>query len=556
MIKKLFLLILFLFAAGMVHAETAVVLSASATSSAPGSSPITCLLDLACEGVWSPGALDNGTDEGIYVQFEKPVAIDFVDVWLEDVSGSYETGGNYEIYINGRTKNKRGLFTAELGDTQGTLHFGTGNRADPVVEPLKEMVRSVFLKMNPLGPWLPGANRVKRIEFLKSIDFLKSDNTVIPLKLPKLIPASVTATSVLEPLSAYHPANLFDSRYDFAWSTDGKKTTGKGEQVTLILNTPQSLSGLTVWNGYQRSPEHFKANGRVTLLEARADAQKPQTIKLLDRMEAQRIAFNPPLANAKQITFTIRDIAAGSSYKDVLISEMRLINANGDLILPQAELPKVAPPTAFQGLINRSFATILHQPVWGDLSVMEGPEYMLSRRCDNARIRLRGNGTFVIYKDFNYGGTDTREKPVDINASVLEGNWEAKGDRIRIFGKKYVTTLLQSDYLAGGPPAPRRIEIFQSELSVKPYANMTPKEKTELVAYLWQKKKGPAAKNQKFLWIIGSGEKRVEGSNHDDLIKKMDAELASLNPYYLNSSVINDLVLPSDGVDPCSSIEP
>lgn len=59
------------------------------------------------------------------------------------------------------------------------------------------------------------------------------------------------------------PANLFDSRYDYAWSTNGKVTSGKGESVEIKFSQTQNLTGMIVWNGYQRSEEHFKTNGRV-----------------------------------------------------------------------------------------------------------------------------------------------------------------------------------------------------------------------------------------------------------------------------------------------------
>src|SRR5262249_33933282 len=76
----LFALVIY-FVANAVQAQTpAVVLSAAATSSAPGSAPVTCLLDAACQGFWSPGAADQGTDEGVYIQFEKPQDINFIEV--------------------------------------------------------------------------------------------------------------------------------------------------------------------------------------------------------------------------------------------------------------------------------------------------------------------------------------------------------------------------------------------------------------------------------------------------------------------------------------------
>lgn len=528
------------------HAAPVVVLAAAATSSAPGAASVTCLLDPGCQGVWSAGAADNGIDDGLYVQFEQPVMLHFIKVTFELAAEPYAVRNAYELYLNGKTRNARGVFGAGEGPVTApnTLFFGVRNTADPVVDAVKENVRSVFLKLTPRDAWAPGTNRVKRIEFLGP------DQAVIPLALPTLIPATVTATSVLEPVSAYHPANLFDARYDFAWSTDGKKTPGRGESVTLTLPTPQAITGLMVWNGYQRSPEHFKANGRVTALAVQADARPPQVVRVLDQLGPQRVALNPPLADARRITFTIREIAAGATYKDVLLSELRLVGVNGTLLLPQTELPKVTPPPAFQGLVDRSFASFVHQPITGGPTLIDGSTEADVTFCDNARIRVRANGTFVIYKDFDYGTSDSAARPANINANVLEGNWEPKGDALRIFGRKYVTTLRESEY-GGSATTTTRTEIFQSDVRVKPYTALTAAEKTELFAYLWQKKKGPAAKAQPFAWIIKKDHQRITGAQYGELIKRMDAALTALNPYYLHSSVLNDLLLPADDVDTC-----
>lgn len=541
--------------------QAVVVLAAAATSSAAGSAPITCLLDPGCQGYWATGSLDGGTDEGIYIQLDHVTAIDFIEIGLAPgVSLGDNAPWNLRLYLNGKTRNPRGSYLAEVGTSQ-ILRFGLGNRADPAVGPFGENVKSVFLKIERSADWKPGQFRVSSIRFLKAN--ASGTSSPIALMLPKLVPAELTATSILEPATAYHPANLFDSKYDIAWSTDGKKSDGKGESFTLTLNNPQTLSGILLWNGYQRSAKHFKANGRVLALDVQADALPVQSLKLADQMGPQKIGFSPPLINARQLRFTIKDIVPGSSYKDVLISELRLIGAQRELIAPVTNLPKVAPPAAFQGLLNRSFANILHQPITGNPEDFEGPDNALSKRCDNGRIRLRDNGTFVIYKNFNYGKYDSAAKPANINASVLEGNWEPKGDKVRIFGRKYVTALQESEYLQEPKVAVPQVQIFQSELSAKPYRELSPSEKSALFAFLWTKNKGDPNKNQKFLWIIGSTKwngtdqnKKVEvqGANYDDLVKKMGAVLQELNPYYLNSSVLSGLFLPSDETDSCLSL--
>ncbi|MCE9624369.1 MAG: hypothetical protein K8R69_02780, partial [Deltaproteobacteria bacterium] len=312
--------------------------------------------------------------------------------------------------------------------------------------------------------------------------------------------------------------------------------------------------------GYQRSAEHFKANGRVLEAEVQGDAGTPFRIKLTDQMGAQKVAFPQPLANVRQLRFTIKAIAPGSSYKDVLISELRLTGSDGKLVIPQVELPKVSAPADFAGMLNRSYASILHKPLAGTSPDDFGPEYNLAMACDNSRIRLRDNGTFVVYKGFNYGKEDSAQKPTSINADVQEGNWEPKGENLRIFGKKYVTALQQSEYLQGPSTGAPRVQIFQSEVSAKPYRSLTPAEKQALFAFLWAKKKGAANKAQKFYWVVGatkwygtadSKKTQIQGANYDALAKNLDILLQELNPIYVSSSVLTDLFLPTDETEAC-----
>jgi len=529
--------------------ETAVVLSATATSSAAGSTPITCLLDPACIGSWAPGAADSGTDEGIYVQFEKPIDLDYIELGVPSDAPHADYMQNLRLYLNGKTRNAQGGFG--VGDEPGG-NLGIGvlgkNSASGTLVPMQEKAKSIYIKIDPVVTAQSGSIRIQSLRFMKKN--ATGGLTAIPLTLPKLIPAQISATSILEPNSAYDPSNLFDSKYDFAWSTNGKKNDGRGESFTLSLQAPQNLSGIMLWNGYQRSDQHYKANGRVSELEIQADAQAVQKIKIADQMDPQKIIFNPPLANASKLTFTIRDIIPGTTYKDVLISELRLISANGELITPTTTLPKVTAPASFQALLNRSYASFMHQPVLNQEEAYFSPSYF----CDNGRIRLRDNGTFVIYKDFNYGKADTEVRPANINANVMEGNWEAQLDKVRIFGRRYVTALQESEYMQTSKPSAPRATIFQSELVLKPYNAMTPAEKQALFAFLWGKKKGPLNKAQKLYWRLrtaGEGEITVEGSTYDDLIKKLDPVLQKLDPVYLSSSVLTDLLMPSDKVNPC-----
>lgn len=520
--KKVFFVMLLLSIAQTAHSQTPpVVLSAAATSSGAGSSPITCLLDPRCQGYWSPASLDSGIDEGIYIQLQNPISVEQIEVCAPEGARPLD----FQTFINGASPIDWGPFDSPKNPKCQMVSDGSLGK-----------VKSVFIKLN-------GHSQHDLPLKINRIVFYDAKNQAIPLAIPRLIPASVSANSILEPTSAYQPAQMFDSKYDMAWSTDGKKTNGIGGAFAIQFAVPLDLKGIMIWNGYQRSETHFKANGRVSELEV--SGNPPQVLKVKDTMEPQKILFAKPLQKVTNLTLTIKNIYPGSQYKDVLISEIRFIDDQGNLVLPAVAFSKVTAPPAFANLINRSFSSFLSQPV-----------SITSERitaCDNNRIRIRDNGTFVIYKGFNYGRKDSKQKPQNVNAQVLEGNWEPKGDKIRIFGRQYSTVLKLSEYLSNKTTSVPQTTIFQSEISAKPYAEMTPTEKQTLFAYLWAKKKGPSNKAQEMYWTLltEAPDKMVNGKNYENLIETLDGVLKSINPYWLNSSVFQDLVLSSDQTSNC-----
>jgi len=541
----------FLFASMTYAADKAVVLAATATSSSSDSAPVTCLLDPNCTGHWSPGSKDSGTDEGIYIQFENPISASHIKL-------SASTLGKLVVYINGKTSGPDGRYYIASGRANYYVAYGWGNAL-----PIPERIKSIFIKIDS------GDLRVNisRIQFLSSklpAGELEAEtlDVAIPLVLPKLISASISASSILSPETAYQPANLVDSKYDMAWSTDGKKTAGKGESFTVTFNAKQTLAGMLLWNGYQRSEEHFKANGRVLQMEARSDAGDVEQVTIKDMMGPQRVVFKKPFKDIKSLSFKIKDIKAGDKYKDVLISELRFIGNNNELILPIVAAKATSVPNFLQPLIGRSFSAILHQPV--TQKEIQGDYFILSPKCDNSRIRIRNDGSYVIYKGYDYSSKDA---DASVEATVFEGNWEPKDNLIRIFGRNYKTALETSEYLKGALKAPRT-NIFQSELTIKPYSTLTAKEKAKLFEYLWSKKRGPADRSQRMFWVVGidehacSGEINpqgnnaecvIEGTSYSDLVKKLDDFLLGPNPYWISSSILTDLLLPTDSVQQCQA---
>jgi hypothetical protein len=222
------------------------------------------------------------------------------------------------------------------------------------------------------------------------------------------------------------------------------------------------------------------------------------------------------------------------------------------MLLPVVPLPKVAAPANWSALLNRSWSSFLQKP---GTSKDEGG---LPPACIYNHIRIRDNGTFVIYKWADVGKVDSESTPFTLTGNVLEGNWEPKLNDIRIFGKKYPTTIAASEYLKEQGNAVTSA-IFQSELAVKRYSEMTPSERQQALALLWTSKAGPANKAQKLIWFTSliqpaGGPVDYKGANYADLIKNLDAALAQRNPYYISSTQFTDLVLPTDSLGECVTV--
>jgi hypothetical protein len=556
-------------AAGAYAAELPVLLSAGATSSSDDSSPITCLLDSGCNGHWQPKALDGGNDEGIYLQFAENTPVDYIKVSFANVKDP-DKKLRLQVYLDGKTTTKE-LAVMDVKrkeeKTPGSVSFLIGTRIVSnfyALLPLNTKARSIYLKLDYFSNGYGKTPEITRISFYKH-NFSVTLNGVEPLtlpapiaiKLPVLVPAEVTATSILAPELAYHPAHLFDSQTDMAWATDGKKTEGPGESVTVRFASTQTISGLLVWNGYQRSPTHFSSNGRVAALAISADnAGQAQEAALQDKQEMQTIRLSTPVINSGALKLEIKSVYPGSKYKDVLISELRFKDAAGNIILPVAELPKTEVPLSLKPLIDRSLASFLHPPVLGG-------EPECTQQCNNNSIRIRSNGTFVMYLGYDYGSTINQgdDGTGEVSSKVIEGNWEAKDGQVRIFGKKYVTSLRSSEYLRGKIDN-SRAEIFQSGLKISAYGQLPEAKRRQILFFLYKSMKTKRSGKGEIFWPVGLDIKKLgtsyfssffEGAAESEVIKKADLELKKLNPFYIESSVYSGLVLPVAQVQTCMS---
>jgi hypothetical protein len=416
-----------------------------ATSVAPGNS-MDALFDGNAATVWSTAA-GTGTDEGIFVGFQQEQ--DMGKLVIDAVDGSFKQQKDVfptiQVFANGKPV-ARGL-------------------PGEAIDIATNKVKSLYIRFEATGQeqrtnskaqegtaleTFPGGASVA----LRGIQITNARGEALSLVAPAAVAGSVTASSTLAPESAYSPSNLFDGRKEFVW-VEGSSGSGEGESLVFAFERPVRMSALQVWNGYQRSDEHFSANARVKTLEIGVDGGAVQTIDLQDVKGSQRIDLPQPLSGQK-VTLRVKSAYPGSKYKDLALSE--LVFYDGD-----------APFVARTDFSQRNQATLKGQAAGSALAPL------LDRRVFNestdgdyqrsAALTLRSDGTFVYYNVEGMVGNSENE-----TETYADGNWQwvsgnTKEARIKIFGQWRNLSKVEDYYK--GASTQQFMRIFNDVLTVQ-----------------------------------------------------------------------------------------
>lgn len=129
----------------------------------------------------------------------------------------------------------------------------------------------------------------------------------------------ITASSTLAPEGefSYQAYNLKNND-DTCWC-EGVNGIGIGEYVMFSSNTLQSVSGISIVNGYAKDSTVYNNNCRVKKLEFEFSDGTILTKSISDRSNLQNISFDKTI-NTKYIKMTIVEIYKGEAYDDTCIS--------------------------------------------------------------------------------------------------------------------------------------------------------------------------------------------------------------------------------------------
>ena len=129
-------------------------------------------------------------------------------------------------------------------------------------------------------------------------------------------------SSVLPPAhgNTYGPRNLTDGYDKTAW-VEGSGGQGIGEFVVLEFDSARAVRGLTIRNGYNKSPDIFTKNSRVKDIELQVSSGDSIDATLKDEVGPQHVVLSQPI-KAKWIELIIRSVYPGSKYSDTAINEL------------------------------------------------------------------------------------------------------------------------------------------------------------------------------------------------------------------------------------------
>ena len=137
---------------------------------------------------------------------------------------------------------------------------------------------------------------------------------------PRKVRAKITASSTLKPALAYSVSKLFDTRKEFAW-VEGADGYGEGEQLKFELEEDVNIDKIQVWNGYQRSPSHYKNNTRVKGFSIGETGSKSYDYTLRDDDAPQKIDLKVGVKN-RNFEMKFNSVYKGRAYKDLAVSEL------------------------------------------------------------------------------------------------------------------------------------------------------------------------------------------------------------------------------------------
>jgi len=264
---------------------------------------------------------------------------------------------------------------------------------------------------------------------LSSLRFQGPAGVEVAVRVPRRVPGSVTASDTLEPTIAYDAYKVFDSRYEFAWATDGKD---KGVHLDFAFDEPQRISRIAIANGYQRSDLHCWKNSRPKTLALTGDGDYRVEVEIADLMGTQVVSLPKPFTG-KNLRIEVTDAFGGKKWRDLAISELRFGDEEGWFLLSPYDHLKESSAALQSAFDDAGVTEVLGGSLVGtDFSLSGGSSWTL---------RLRPDGSFYLQGFSENMGKDGM---MDSTSFFALGSFEVKSGKgplkLRLFGRLQTLT--------------------------------------------------------------------------------------------------------------------
>ena len=350
-----------------------------------------------------PGA---APDEGLFFSFEEPISVSAISIHTLPGSSSIEGITYYQLYING-------LETPVY-------------RVDEDPVPVNTMVKSVFVRIDATDSMESRGNGIRYAGNLPvgiseiTLLVMDGEGNEVPLQVQAIRKSSgsIQASSSLEPIEAYHPDFLFDSRSEFGWADGDEESTGSGESLTFLFDETQRIEKIKIWNGYHRSQTHFDQNERAAVISFGNESDNAPVYQLDDTREPLVITLDTPL-EGRSFALNVLEIYEGATYKDLVISELRFFDGEEWFVLDSGESQ-----SRKHDVLEWAENTSAHVFIDKQIAAGHGAVELYDRQT----LILRSNGSFILWKRI--------EQYDSSEIMYADGNWQIIDDNtLRIFGR-------------------------------------------------------------------------------------------------------------------------
>ncbi|MFW5808336.1 MAG: NADase-type glycan-binding domain-containing protein [Spirochaetota bacterium] len=345
--------------------------------------------DPASEWQTMPG---TGPDEGVFLEFESNTMVDHIVI--NRPANSQANFYTYRLYING-------FETQNYPITKGRVM-------------VQRLVKSLYLRIVDRAETAPPESGA----CLSEVAFYDAQGRKMTLVPPTAVRGTVSASSSLDPHESYNADFLFDSRRDFGWADGNTRKDGAGEYLKFQFERPVTIDRIKVWNGYQRSVEHFSANERARQVTFGLEGE-PGSQYTLKNAREDFIVPSVPLTGTSFV-LKIDSVYPGDKYKDLVISELRFYNGKECFLLEtggmEARKKALLETRTKKAILAKMLDARLHQKINDPDSVTE------------QSMIIRSNGSFILWF--------FEETPDSSTVRYADGNWQlVANSRIRIFGR-------------------------------------------------------------------------------------------------------------------------